>query len=90
MFAGYPPHESYADSNINIQMNYWFAEMTNMDVVRPLFDYFEVRVRDALPLLHSDSMRYVRQKTWVPRGEYTAKVLYNISEGWVVHDEVSD
>lgn len=23
-------------------MNYWFAEMTNMDVVIPLFDYFEV------------------------------------------------
>ena len=41
-------------------MNYWFAEMTNMDVVRPLFDYFEVRVLDALHLLHSDSMRYVR------------------------------
>ncbi|KAH0828626.1 glycoside hydrolase family 95 protein [Lanmaoa asiatica] len=28
-------------SNINIQMNYWFAEMTNMNVVVPLFDYFE-------------------------------------------------
>ncbi|PSR78034.1 hypothetical protein PHLCEN_2v7597 [Hermanssonia centrifuga] len=31
-----------ADSNINIQMNYWFAEMTNMDLVTPLFDYIEV------------------------------------------------
>ena len=30
------------DSNINIQMNYWPAEMTNIDVTRPLFDYFEV------------------------------------------------
>ncbi|RPD79389.1 hypothetical protein L226DRAFT_531196 [Lentinus tigrinus ALCF2SS1-7] len=28
-------------SNINIQMNYWFAELTDMDVVKPLFDYFE-------------------------------------------------
>ncbi|KAI8968762.1 glycoside hydrolase family 95 protein [Trametes punicea] len=28
-------------SNINIQMNYWFAELTGMDVVTPLFDYFE-------------------------------------------------
>ncbi len=33
-----------ADSNINIQMNYWFAEMTQMDVVTPLFDYFEVHI----------------------------------------------
>ena len=32
------------DSNINIQMNYWFAEVTDMDVVKPLFDYFEVCV----------------------------------------------
>lgn len=32
-----------ADSNINIQMNYWFAELTAMDIVTPLFDYFEVR-----------------------------------------------
>lgn len=32
----------WADSNINIQMNYWFAELTAMDVVTPLFDYFEV------------------------------------------------
>lgn len=29
------------DSNINIQMNHWFAEMTNMDVVLPLFNYIE-------------------------------------------------
>lgn len=33
------------DSNINIQMNYWFAELTNMDLVTPLFDYIEVRRR---------------------------------------------
>ena len=32
------------DSNINIQMNHWFAEVTDMDVVKPLFDYFEVCV----------------------------------------------
>ncbi len=25
-------------------MNYWFAELTGMDVVTPLFDYFEVRI----------------------------------------------
>ncbi|KAI0330116.1 hypothetical protein GY45DRAFT_1251576 [Cubamyces sp. BRFM 1775] len=30
-----------ADSNINIQMNYWFAESTGLDVVTPLFDYIE-------------------------------------------------
>ncbi|KAI0353355.1 glycoside hydrolase family 95 protein [Trametes cingulata] len=57
-----------ADSNINIQMNYWFAELTGMDVVTPLFDYFE--------------------KTWVPRGSQTAQYLYNISEGWVTHNEI--
>ncbi|KAF9219276.1 glycoside hydrolase family 95 protein [Gyrodon lividus] len=56
-------------SNINIQMNYWFAEMTNMDVVIPLFNYFE--------------------NTWAPRGAYTAWALYNISSGWVTHDEMN-
>ncbi|KAI0764822.1 Six-hairpin glycosidase-like protein [Fomes fomentarius] len=56
-------------SNINIQMNYWFAEMTQMDVVTPLFDYFE--------------------KTWVPRGTQTAQNLYNISQGWVTHNEMN-
>ena len=35
-----PPE--FLDFNINIQMNYWFAEMTNMDVVLLLFNYFEV------------------------------------------------
>ncbi|KXN85658.1 putative alpha-fucosidase A [Leucoagaricus sp. SymC.cos] len=29
-----------ADSNINIQMNYWSAEMTNLDVTTSLFEYF--------------------------------------------------
>jgi hypothetical protein len=24
-------------------MNYWSAEMTNLDVTRPLFDYLQVR-----------------------------------------------
>jgi alpha-L-fucosidase 2 len=28
------------------------------------------------------------EKTWVPRGEYTAQVLYNITRGWVTHNEV--
>ena len=31
------------DANINLQMNYWFAELTDMDV-KPLFDYIEVRI----------------------------------------------
>ena len=26
-------------------MNYWVAEMTNMNLVTPLFDYFEVRLQ---------------------------------------------
>jgi hypothetical protein len=31
------------DSNINLQMNYWFAEMTGMgDLAIPLFNYIEV------------------------------------------------
>ncbi|KAG1733874.1 glycoside hydrolase family 95 protein [Suillus paluster] len=30
-----------ADSNINIQMNYWPAEMTNLDVTQSLFDYIQ-------------------------------------------------
>ncbi|KAL4063679.1 glycoside hydrolase family 95 protein, partial [Scleroderma citrinum] len=57
-----------SDSNINIQMNYWFAEMTNLDLSHSLFDYFE--------------------NTWVPRGAHTAEVLYNISQGWVTHNEI--
>lgn len=56
-------------SNVNIQMNYWFAEMTNLDVTNSLFNYFE--------------------NTWVPRGRYTAEVLYNVSHGWVTHDEMN-
>ncbi|KAK2467924.1 hypothetical protein APHAL10511_000219 [Amanita phalloides] len=56
-------------ANINIQMNYWIAEMTNLDVTYPLFDYLE--------------------KTWMPRGKYTAQALYNISRGWVTHNEMN-
>ncbi|KAJ7489437.1 glycoside hydrolase family 95 protein [Mycena latifolia] len=56
-------------SNINIQMNYWSAEMSNLDVTSSLFTYFE--------------------KTWVPRGTQTAQVLYNISRGWVTHNEMN-
>ncbi|KAL5504959.1 hypothetical protein ACEPAH_7622 [Sanghuangporus vaninii] len=54
--------------NINLQMNYWFAEATNLDVTQSLFDYLE--------------------KTWAPRGAYTAQVLYNITRGWVGHNEI--
>ncbi|KDR70259.1 hypothetical protein GALMADRAFT_230242 [Galerina marginata CBS 339.88] len=58
-----------ADSNINIQMNYWGAEITGMSsLTLPLFEYF--------------------QKTWAPRGAETAQVLYNISRGWVTHNEI--
>ncbi|KAH9475953.1 putative alpha-fucosidase A [Psilocybe cubensis] len=57
-------------SNINIQMNYWLAEMTGLsELTIPLFNYFE--------------------KTWVPRGAETAQVLYNISRGWVTHNEMN-
>lgn len=56
-------------ANINVQMNYWFAELTNMDVTQPLWDYME--------------------KTWAPRGHYTAQVLYNTSRGWVTHNEMN-
>ncbi|KAF8154695.1 glycoside hydrolase family 95 protein [Crassisporium funariophilum] len=50
-----------ADSNINIQMNYWAAEMTGLSSLT---------------------------KTWAPRGAETAQVLYNISRGWVTHNEI--
>jgi alpha-L-fucosidase 2 len=29
------------------------------------------------------------ENTWAPRGAYTAQVLYNISRGWVTHDEMN-
>ncbi|KAJ7439708.1 hypothetical protein B0H11DRAFT_2355108 [Mycena galericulata] len=32
----------FPDSNINIQMNYWSAEMSNLDVILPLFTYIEI------------------------------------------------
>jgi alpha-L-fucosidase 2 len=44
-------------------MNYWMAQITNLDVTDSLWNYIE--------------------KTWAPRGEYTARVLYNITRGWV-------
>ncbi|CCO32224.1 hypothetical protein BN14_06278 [Rhizoctonia solani AG-1 IB] len=56
-------------ANINLQMNYWIAEMTNLDVTSSLWDYME--------------------KTWAPRGTETAKILYNITRGWLVHDELN-
>ncbi|KAI0030348.1 glycoside hydrolase family 95 protein [Vararia minispora EC-137] len=56
-------------ANINLQMNYWFAELTNLpEVTQPLWDYME--------------------KTWAPRGAETALTLYNISRGWVTHNEI--
>ncbi|KEP45114.1 glycoside hydrolase family 95 protein [Rhizoctonia solani 123E] len=57
-----------SDANINLQMNYWIAEMTNLKVTSSLWDYME--------------------KTWAPRGAETAKVLYNVTRGWLVHDEI--
>jgi alpha-L-fucosidase 2 len=33
---------TFTDANINVQMNYWFAELTNMNVTQPLWDYMEV------------------------------------------------
>ncbi|QRW12317.1 glycoside hydrolase family 95 protein [Ceratobasidium sp. AG-Ba] len=56
-------------ANINTQMNYWIAEMTNMKVTSSLWNYME--------------------KTWAPRGAETAKTLYNITRGWVVHNEMN-
>ncbi|GJJ13013.1 hypothetical protein Clacol_007262 [Clathrus columnatus] len=55
-------------SNINLQMNYWSAESTNLNVTASLWDYLE--------------------KNWAPRGAVTAQLLYNISRGWVTHDEI--
>ncbi|CAE6465399.1 unnamed protein product [Rhizoctonia solani] len=56
-------------ANINLQMNYWIAEMTNLKVTSSLWDYME--------------------KAWAPRGVVPAKVLYNITRGWLVHDELN-
>ena len=75
-----------ADSNINIQMNYWFAEMTNMDVITPLFDYIEVRRMNHVYRYNFRSLSL--QKTWAPRGAETRRILYNITRGFVTHDEV--
>ena len=68
-------------------MNYWFAEMTNMNLVTPLFDYIEVRPDGIRSQQVSLSMS--QQKTWGPRGSETAQILYNITRGFVTHNEVS-
>ncbi|KDQ23310.1 glycoside hydrolase family 95 protein [Pleurotus ostreatus PC15] len=59
-----------------IIMNYWPAESTGLDLTKSLFDYMEPYV-------------VVFEKNWAPRGAYTAQVLYNISRGWVVHNELN-
>ncbi|KAE9402567.1 glycoside hydrolase family 95 protein [Gymnopus androsaceus JB14] len=56
-------------ADINVQMNYWSAEMSNLDVTSSLWNYIE--------------------KTWAPRGATTAQLIYNISRGWVTHDEMN-
>ncbi|QRW13118.1 glycoside hydrolase family 95 protein [Ceratobasidium sp. AG-Ba] len=56
-------------ANINVQMNYWAAEMTNLRVTSSLWEYMA--------------------KTWAPRGAETAKTMYNITRGWVVHNEMN-
>ncbi|KAF9042885.1 glycoside hydrolase family 95 protein [Panaeolus papilionaceus] len=57
-------------ANINVQMNYWAAEITGLSsLTPPLFEYME--------------------KTWAPRGQQTAEVLYNITRGWVTHNEMN-
>ncbi|KDN34548.1 hypothetical protein RSAG8_12351, partial [Rhizoctonia solani AG-8 WAC10335] len=56
------------DANINLQMNYWSVEMTNMNVTSALWEYMA--------------------KTWAPRGSETAKTLYNVTCGWVTHNEI--
>lgn len=77
------------DANINLQMSYWSAETTNLDVSQSLFDYMEVCAHLSLYcvtfIFHSSPDL---QKTWAPRGAYTAEVLYSITRGWVTHDEV--
>ena len=67
----YPAWSADYHANINVQMCYWAAEITNMgpSVMQGLWDYMEY--------------------TWAPRGEYTAEVLYNISCGWVTHNEMN-
>ncbi|KAF7369037.1 Glycoside hydrolase family 95 protein [Mycena venus] len=74
-------------SNINIQMNYWSAEMSNLDVMKPLFTYFEVLF--SLSFISCCLTDWLFRKNWAPRGAYTAQVLYNITRGWVTHNEMN-
>jgi len=57
-----------SDSNINIQMNYWSAKITNLDVSQSLFEYFLVntmiRKNPSVLILIWDSDR----KTGHPEG----------------------
>ncbi|KII85573.1 glycoside hydrolase family 95 protein [Plicaturopsis crispa FD-325 SS-3] len=59
-------------ANINLQMNYWAAETTGLDVTQSLWNYLEASTQN-----------------WAPRGAETAQILYNISRGWVTHNEMN-
>ncbi|KAG8951193.1 hypothetical protein FRC04_006675 [Tulasnella sp. 424] len=64
-----PPWSADYHANINTQMNYWGAEITDLDVTDSLWDYMA--------------------KTWIPRGQETAGILYNTTRGWVTHNEMN-
>jgi alpha-L-fucosidase 2 len=70
-------------------MNYWSAEMSNLDVTQPLFDYIQVNDIANLRETQRKSTSSHLQNTWGPRGAYTAQVLYNVSEGFVTHGEMN-
>lgn len=64
---------------------YWPVETTGMDITQTLWDFIQVILEAYLNTVILISL----QKTVVPRGGDTAAILYNVSRGWVMHDEVS-
>ncbi|CAE6411034.1 unnamed protein product [Rhizoctonia solani] len=85
-------------ANINLQMNYWIAEMTNLKVTSSLRDsdyhaninlQMNYWIAEMTNLKVTSSLWDYMEKAWAPRGVVPAKVLYNITRGWLVHDELN-
>ncbi|KAJ1300892.1 hypothetical protein OPQ81_003318 [Rhizoctonia solani] len=69
-----------SDANINIQMNYWFAEMTNMKVTSALWDYmaktWAPRGAETAKTLYNTT------RGWVTHNEMNVRSFIYALEGW--------
>ncbi|KAG8889106.1 hypothetical protein FRB98_005721 [Tulasnella sp. 332] len=76
-------------ANINTQMNYWGAEAS--DGKHPHGERTTDRclANQIMDVDVTASLWTYMEKTWVPRGQETARILYNTTRGWVTHNEMT-